>query len=53
MQAQARLSAWKCCFIVVGIIYIATKAADTEAVCQYAVKLMGGNAKRCINRLEA
>ena len=52
MQAQACLSTLICYFIVVGITYIATEAANTEAVCQYAVVLMGGNAARCMDRLE-
>ena len=30
-------------FISIGNIYIGTEAADTEAVCQYAVALLGGN----------
>ena len=37
---------------MVGIIYIATEAADTEVGCQYVVALMGGNAVRQMNRLE-
>ena len=44
MQAQVCLFAVKCYFIAVGIIYIATEAADTEAACQYAVIPMGGSA---------
>ena len=45
-QAQAWLSDLKCYFIVVRIINLATNAAEIEAVCEYAVVLMGGNAKR-------
>ena len=32
-QAQAWLSTLKCYFTVVGLTYMATKAADVEAVC--------------------
>ena len=39
-------------FIAVGITFIATKAAETEAVCQYIVALMGGNAARWIDKLK-
>ena len=42
MQAQACLSTLKHYFIAVGITYTATKAADTEAACQYAVVLIAG-----------
>ena len=46
MQAHMWLSAVKHYFIVVGLTYTATEAADTEAVCQYAVALMSSNAVR-------
>ena len=46
IQAWAWLSALKCYFIIIGITCIATKAADAEAACQYAMALMGGNAAR-------
>ena len=46
MQAQACLSTLKHYSIAVGITYIATEAANTEAMCQYAVVLMQGNATR-------
>ena len=39
--------------IAVGITLIATETADTEATYQYAVALMGGNAARWMDRLEA
>ena len=46
------LSTLKHYFIIVSITYIATKEANTEAVYQYAVVLMGGNAVRLMDRLE-
>ena len=52
MQVWACFFALKCYFIVVGITYIATEAANTKAVCQYAMVLMGSNAARCMDRLE-
>ena len=52
MQTQAWFFALRHYFITVGIIYTATEAADTEAVCQYAVALMVGNATRWMDRLE-
>ena len=51
-QAQAWLSALKHHFIVVGITYIATNAANTEAVCYYTKFLMAGNAVRWMDKLE-
>ena len=44
MQAHVCLSTLKYYFIVVGLTYAATKAADTQAACHYAVVLMSGNA---------
>ena len=44
MQAKVWLSGIKHYFIAVGITYIASNAANTEAAYQYAVALMGGNA---------
>ena len=52
MQAILWLSTLKQYFVVVGLTYTATKAADTEAMCQYTVVLMAGNAARWIDRLE-
>ena len=52
MQAWAWFSALKHYFIVVGITYVATEAADTEAAYQYTVRLMGSNAARWIVMLE-
>ena len=52
MQAQAWLSTLKYYFIAVGIIYVATKAAGTEAACQYTVELMGGNTATWMDKLE-
>ena len=52
MQAQAWLSTLKYYFFVTRIPYVATKAANTEAACQYAVVLMGGNNVRWMNRLK-
>ena len=46
MQAQPWLSTLKYYFIVVGITYIATKAADPEEACQCSVALTVGNAIR-------
>ena len=46
MQACAWLSTLKRCFIAVGLTYIATEAANTQAACHYAVGLMAGNASR-------
>ena len=40
------LSVLKRYFIMVGLTHTATKAADTEAMYQYAVALMAGNAVR-------
>ena len=40
------LSTLKRYFIVVGLTYMAQKAADTEAACQDAVALISGNAAR-------
>ena len=37
-----------CCCIT----YVATEAADIEAVYQYAVALMGGNVARLMDKLE-
>ena len=51
-QACAELSILKCYFFMVDLTYTATKAADTEAACQYAVVLMASNAVRYMNRLE-
>ena len=45
-QAQAWLFTLKYYFIVVGVTYMAIKAADTETVCQYGVALMAGNTAR-------
>ena len=39
-------------FIALCITFIATKSSETEAACQYAVVLMGGNAVRWMDRLE-
>ena len=52
MQAQTWLFTLKQYFIAIGLIYKATKAAETLAACQYAVALMAGNAARWMNRLE-
>ena len=52
MQARMWLSTLKCYFIVVGLIYTATEAADTEAACQYTVVLMAGNIARWMDKLE-
>ena len=52
IQACAWLSALKWYFIVVGLTFTATEAADMEAACQYTVVLMAGNAARWIDRLE-
>ena len=41
---------WNVIFAIY-IIFIATKAADTEAASQYAVELMGGNIAWWINEL--
>ena len=46
MQARIWLSTFKHHFMAVGLTYTATKAADTEAVCQYVVAQMSGNAAR-------
>ena len=46
MQAYAWLSTLKHYFFVVSLIFTATEAANMEAVCQYAVTLMAGNAAR-------
>ena len=46
MQAQAWLSALKYYFIAVGITYVATYIADTEAACKYTVVLMRDNTAR-------
>ena len=40
------LSALKQYFIAIGLTYKATKAANTLAVCQYAVVLMAGKVAR-------
>ena len=52
MQACTWVLTLKHYFIVVGIAYTATKAADTEAACQYAVVLISGNTARWMDRLE-
>ena len=49
---QVWLSTFKHYFIAVGPTYTATEAADTLAVCQYAVALMAGNAIRWKDRLD-
>ena len=51
-QAHEWLSILKYYFIVVGFTYAATKAADAEAVYQYTVVLMSGNAARWMDSLE-
>ena len=43
MQAHIWLSALKQYFIAIGLVYKATEASGTLAVCQYAVALMAGN----------
>ena len=45
-KSHAWFSTLKCYFIVVGLTYTATEAAETEAACQYAVALMAGNTAR-------
>ena len=52
MQAHAWLSALKCYFFAVGLVYKATKAFSTLAACQFAVALMAGNVARWMDRLE-
>ena len=52
MQSHTWFYILKHYFIAVGLTYIATKAADTEAACQYAVVLMAGNTARWMDRLE-
>ena len=52
MQGHAWLSILKCYFIVLGLTFTAAEAADTEAVCQYAVVLMASNTARWIDKLE-
>ena len=52
MQAYAWLYALKYYYILVGLTYTATKAADTEASCQYAVALMSGYTAIWMDRLE-
>ena len=52
MEARMWLSTLKCYFNTVGLTYTATEAADTQAVYQYTVVLMGGNAARWMDRLE-
>ena len=52
MQASTWLFALEHYFIAVGLTYMATEAADTEAVCQYTVVLMAGIAARYLDKLK-
>ena len=52
MQARVWFSTLKYYFIMVGITYVATDAANTEAAYQYAVAIMGGNDARGMDRLK-
>ena len=51
-HAPVWLSTIKCYYIVVGITYIASSTANTEAAYQYAVALIGGNAARWMDKLK-